>query len=73
MAEPGTIKVEDPLLKLKMLLVKQLNLQMRASQNDTDAEFKILSGSPGVSARFQEVMMETLSWLLRVKVMLLYN
>ena len=56
-----------------MLLAKTIQFTDAAYQNDKDAEFKILSTSPGVSARFSGSNDEILNWLLRVKVMLLYN
>ena len=50
-AEPGTIN-RGPTAKVKYVAAKTIQFTDAAYQNDKDAEFKILSTSPGVTARF---------------------
>ena len=50
-AEPGTIN-RGPTAKVKNVAAKTIKFTDAAYQDDTDAEFKILSTSPGVTARF---------------------
>ena len=50
-AEPGTIN-RGPTAKVKSVSKKTIQFTDAAYQNDKDAEFKILSTSPGVTARF---------------------
>ena len=50
-AKPGTIN-RGPTAKVKNVASKTIQFTDAAYQNDKDAEFKILSTSPGVSAKF---------------------
>jgi len=50
-ANPGSLG-RGPTAKVKSVSKNTIKFTDAAYQNDTDAEFKILPGSPGVSARF---------------------